>query len=135
MKSIDTEFIYREIEGIVLALSLYGFHVTCITGDGAAENQSVFKRLCTHTAKEALPEVTLLENLWIEQEFPLAFQHPHPDLTGVMIFIMGDMPHIIKKLVNVLEMSSYKDSQCYLMIRPDKHSISEHVSLDQLYQR
>ena len=34
---------------------MYGFIVTAVTGDGAAENQAAFKQLGTRTVEELLP--------------------------------------------------------------------------------
>ena len=69
LKSIDTKLLYCEIRNIIRALSFYGFYVTCISGNETAENRSVFKRLCTHTAQDVLLEGTLLENQWIENTY------------------------------------------------------------------
>ena len=88
--------------------------------------QSVFKRLCTHTAKDDVPKRTIFENTWIPEDFLLAFQHPHPQLSHILIYIMGDMPHILKKLTNALEMSSNEKSRRFLCIK------GEHISLDGL---
>ena len=104
--------------------------------DGAAENRSVFKRLCTHTAEDALPEVTLLENTWIKKDFPLAFRHPHPDLSHIMIFVMGDMSHIVKKLVSALDMSSstYSKRNLRVYLNEDYASLRIHIGLGGLYK-
>ena len=138
LKSIDTELLYCEIKNIIWDLSFYRFYVICISGDGAVENRSVFKRLCTHTAQDILPEGALLANPWIKKDFPLAFQHPHPRLSHIMIFIMGNMPHIAEKLVSPLEMSSCRDSRQNLRVRSndkdeDDDTLRIFIGLDKLY--
>ena len=44
----------------------------------------------------------------------------HPKRLDVLIFIGGDMPHIVKRLVNVLESSSKENSKRNLEYNGDK---------------
>ena len=55
---------------------MYGFHVTAITGDGAAENRSVFRRLCTHTVLDVLKAATVAKYDWIPTDMKISFTHP-----------------------------------------------------------
>ena len=75
--------------------------------DGASENRSVLKSLCVHSARNLfLTEIeeispTLLSKLPLD--FKVAFDHP--TIPGILIFAAGDMPHLIKKIVNAMERS------------------------------
>jgi hypothetical protein len=100
LSCITTHFLVRTINDIIRALWLFGFAVTgAISGDGASENRLAFFELSYLTVGEVLP--------WLEGEvhIPLdlliGFYHPmDPD---IVIFIVGDMPHIVKKIVKALE--------------------------------
>ena len=91
----------QEIPRIIMALAQKGFTVTALTGDGASENRSCFKKLCTDGVNfKDLYETELEEGLkacykHINFDWPIGFYHPSdPD---VIIFIHADMPHLIKK--------------------------------------
>ena len=70
------------------------------------------------------------------KRFPLAFQNLHPDPSHIMIFVMEDMPHMVKKLVNALKMLRSPDSKrnLRLCLNEDYDSPRVHIGLDGLYK-
>jgi hypothetical protein len=106
LKSVDTEFLIPTIKELILALYHYGFIVNDIVGDGASENRSTFKLLCTITAKDILSkhfDAAYLKDLPLSTK--IAFKHPCKHLAdqGYIIFIGGEMPHWAKKFRNALD--------------------------------
>ena len=49
------------------------------------------------------------QNKYLNLEKNIAFIHPKR--SDILIFIGGDMPHIVKRMVNVLESSSEENSK------------------------
>ena len=73
----------------IKTLYMYQFHVCIIVSDGATENNSSkFKDI----------------------NFDYKFVRKHP-ISHDPMFLIADMPHLIKKIVNYLEMSSLKKSK------------------------
>ena len=109
--SIDANFLIPVIRKIILHLSLYGFLVDTIAGDGASENRSAFKTLATLTAYEVLKghyPADLLDSL--NSSTKIAFPHPNPEYAGeIYIFIGGDMPHWVKKFRNAMDNTKTRD--------------------------
>ena len=98
-----------------------------MTGNGAAENCATFKRLGTQIAREALPIALIIDNNLLELlDLKIAF--PHPSRSNTTIYIMGDMPHLVKKVVNCLEMSGNQKSQRHLEYD------NEHICLSRLHE-
>ena len=121
VKTITSRFLKREVRKIIHALFLYEFIVTAISGDGASENRSTFHDLCTHTIADILP--TLKEEPNVPTSMKIAFRHPcRKDL---LIFVQGDMPHIIKKFVNALERSGDYNSTTWLQFREQYLSLGD----------
>jgi hypothetical protein len=121
VKTITSRFLKREIRKIIQALFLYKFIVTAISGDGASENRSTFHDLCTHTIADVMP--TLKEEPNVPTSMKIAFRHPcRKDL---LIFVQGDMPHIVKKFVNALERSSDYQSTTWLQFRGQYLSLGD----------
>ena len=52
VKSLDSIYLLDKVMAIIGALAKFGFIVDTITGDGASENRSVFKSLCTTSFKD-----------------------------------------------------------------------------------
>lgn len=99
---------FREI---ITVLYAHGFIVNNICGDGATENNSTFKQLATMTVRDVSGtdhknykstahesiNFSLLDNI-PNEKLPILFPHPYDNT--IKIFIVGEMPHWIKKLVN-----------------------------------
>ena len=102
---ISSNFLITEISKIICGLSRFGWIVNNITGDGASENRTTFRSLATHTMEEVFPDEYFKDsnfpNLPLKKK--IAFQHPI--IPSIWIFIGGDMPHLMKKIVNCLENS------------------------------
>ena len=128
VKKLSNEYLHDQVRTIIAALYAKGFVVTAITGDGASENRSLFKTLGTLTvgdliAKDVFPQDWLAE-AFVPLHFPVAFYHPSlPMDKKVLIFIMSDMPHLIKKFVNALERSFAKGKKTKLMFLGKKLSL------------
>ena len=110
------------------ALTKYGFIVDTITCDGASENRSVLKSLCTYAATDLIfNELTelcpeLLSRL--PPDFKIAFDHP--TLPGIKVFAAGDMPYLIKKIVNAMERTGQSKSKTSLSY------LGQRLSLDSI---
>ena len=125
---IKAEFLVYRIREIITSLYVFGLIVNNICGDGATENRSAFKQLatftvndifqtgcrqCKKTSQQAI-ENSLLDNL-PNRELKIAFSHPCDE--GIKVFIGGEMPHLIKKIVNRLENSCGVKSKVSLKFR------------------
>ena len=132
---IRAEYLVPKIRYIIASLYAYGFIVNNICGDGATENRSAFKQLGTMTVADIFPhrcqtcsfkgqsilKKSLLDN-HPNDKLPIAFQHPC-DSTFI-VFIGGEMPHWVKKVVNRLEGSSTQTSKVNLMFRGQSLSLN-----------
>ena len=79
-----------------------------MTGDGASENRSAFRSLSTISMREIIDKSSLTlttkqKTIIPLSEYNVAFHHPIQN--DITIFIGGEMPHLIKKIVNALERS------------------------------
>lgn len=104
LKSVTSEFLVRKIREIILTLSLFGFIVDTIVGDGASENRSTFKALATLSASDILSphyDSEFIKGLPLDTK--IAFKHPNPHYSHIKIFIGGEMPHWVKKFRNALD--------------------------------
>ena len=121
---VKAEFIVTQIREINRVLYIYGLIVTKIYGDGTTENRSNFKQLATMTVKcvflshYSICSATSRESIILSlldsipnEKLGLAFSHPYDDI--YKIFIGGEMPKLIKNIVNRLERSdSPKNKVC-----------------------
>ena len=96
------------------------FIFNSIRGDGATENRGAFKQLGTLTARDVFGsrckncslnvhtslKSTLLDSL-PNDKLPIVFLHLCDN--KVNVFIGGELPRWVKKIVNRLERSSYKE--------------------------
>ena len=87
---------------MIAGLGKCGFIVNQIMSDRASENRSALKQLGTITAEEEFSYL-VAKNV-LPKKLPVAF--PHPLLPNSKIYLGGEMPHWIKKFVNVMENSS-----------------------------
>ena len=98
-----------ELPKIICGLYSYGIIVNNITADGASENRSTFRALATITMKDVFKinnSIILTEkqnSLLPLTEYKVAFRHPIQN--NIIIFLGGEMPHLIKKIVNAFERS------------------------------
>jgi len=102
--SLQAIYLYRKIIEIISVLYMHGIIVNNITGDGASENRSAFKMLGTKSAMEMFGEEYnhVTEG---KKKQKVAFIHPC-DATKY-VFIGGELPHWVKKLVNSFENSGF----------------------------
>jgi len=122
---IKAEFLVPCIHEIITHLYVYGLVVNNICRDGATENRNSFKQfatltvrgvfvsrcdVCSATARKVI-SCTLLDN-WPNDNLLIAFLHPCDE--KIKIFVGGEMPHLIKKIVYRLEDSCDKKSKVAL---------------------
>ena len=95
------------LHSILIALYAAGLSVCFLVGDGASENALLFASLSQTKISHFLP-------VNIQQRFrnclkagifdePVAMKNP---CSGEYVFIAEDMPHVIKRIVNAMEMST-----------------------------
>ena len=98
MKSITADFLEPVILEIILFLANCGFIVDTIVGDGASKNRSTFKALATISAREVFENHLPADVLdALPSDFKVAFKHPSPHYSDILIFIGGEMPHWVKR--------------------------------------
>lgn len=102
---IRADYLVGKMNEVIVAAYTFGFIVNNITGDGASENRSCFKQLATETAGELFGDVP-------NPDLPVCFRHPCDE--NLRVFIGGEMPHLVKKIVNALERSDSYKSNTYL---------------------
>lgn len=98
-KSTGTELLVK-IEQVVCALYTRGFLVNQVCSDGASENVSALSLLANHNAEDVFPSL----NPKLPKQIPVAFKHP--SRIDEFVFIGGEIPHWIKRVVNSLENST-----------------------------
>lgn len=86
-----------KIERVICALYSRGFVVCQVAIDGASENISAFKLLDTHKVGDVFTDL----NTELPQDTLVAFKNPSG--TDNFVFIGGEMPHWVKRVVNGLE--------------------------------
>ena len=92
----------------IKTLGFYGFQVCVVVADGATENNSFFEGVATQSIESHIPIDLKNKFPSIKYDFKNVMLHP---ITDEPIFFIADMPHLIKKIVNALEMSSLKKSK------------------------
>lgn len=104
LTSIDEQYLDGVLTKTYLALAQYGWVAVTVTGDGASENRSYFKKKATISARDVFDGHYSEELTGLPLDFNIAFPHPDPTLQelGVIIFIGGEMPHWVKKFRNNL---------------------------------
>ena len=109
---ISSAFLLSEIPKIIVALFRYNLIVNNVTGDGASENRSAFKGLATISIDEMFALCGICLSISRKKSFPVSFKiaFRHPLRPDIIILIGGDMPHLLKKIVNALERSGVKKS-------------------------
>eukprot|EP00978_Attheya_sp_CCMP212_P047092 scaffold421221_cov91-Attheya_sp.AAC.2 len=125
LNSLTSPFLIRRVREITVALWRYGFLVNNITGDGASENRSTFKSLATLTAEQVFSHFTPEEKTLLPMKQKVAFYHPALVDEKILVFIGGEMPHLIKKVVNALEKSDSMKSKRNLKFRGKSLSLNK----------
>ena len=108
LPTVKSPFLVRDIRDIAVVLIHYGSIVDTITGDGASENRSVLKKLCSISAQAILiGQFTTKQMHDLPLDIKISFPHPHPLYRkDVFIVIGGEMPHWVKKFWNKFENKS-----------------------------
>jgi hypothetical protein len=86
---------------VLTTLKGYGLGVCLLVGDGAEENVSFFKSICTVPISRYIPEELQKKYATIPYE-ELLFVALHP-VTDEPIFVIEDMPHLMKRIVKGME--------------------------------
>ena len=105
LKEINSSTLLDMLSGLTKALHFYGFPVCMIVGDGATENASLFSAMATEPASSYLSDEVKNKFPKVAFDAKIAWKHP---ITGLPIFILEDMPHVVKRIVNAMESSSRK---------------------------
>jgi hypothetical protein len=108
IRTMDATCIQNTVIKVTAALSCYGFIVDTLAADGSSEYRSANKMMATITAKD------------IFGNFDMKVAFHHPTRPSSIIFIGGDMPHLIKKCVNALERTGKSDSKTDLLFKGKK---------------
>jgi hypothetical protein len=95
--------INNTIHSLLVALEIEDVGVCILVGDGAGENTKVFAAMSTHPISDYIPSD--LRESFKDVPFDLGAVFLHP-CSGLPIFVLEDMPHVVKRLVNALERSS-----------------------------
>ena len=92
----------------IKTLYMYEFSVCIIVSDGATENNSLFDGLSTSCIENMLPSDLTSKFKDVNFDYKCVRKYP---ISHDPIFLISDLPHLIKKIVNSLEMSSLKKSK------------------------
>jgi hypothetical protein len=130
MEKISGVWLAETIPLIAAVLAQYGFVVNAIVSDGAAENRSANHLLGEISAREVLK----LSDSQMQQfsvdggllDMKIAFKHPTPVgvAKDVIIFILSDMPHWVKKFVNAMERTGKDNSETDLWFNGGQLSLA-----------
>jgi hypothetical protein len=119
LHKLDAAFLTEHWPQMVDALYQSGFIAVADGADGATENRSFFKSNATLTVADLIETGTFpaewKEDALIPKDHPIAYFHPRFDRSKLIIgFCLGDMPHLIKKIVNALERTDFPTSKTNL---------------------
>ena len=93
---------------------VFNISVCVIVSDGTTENNSLFDGLSTFSTDNMLPSDLKSKFKDVNFEYKCVRKHP---MSHDLIFLIADMPHLVKKIVNALEMSSLKKSKRNIFVR------------------
>jgi len=108
LKDIHSSTLLDMISGLTKALHFYGFPVCMVVGDGATENASLFSAMATEPVSTYLSDEVKKKFPKVAFDTIIAWKHP---ITGQPVFILEDMPHVVKRIVNAMESSSRKNQR------------------------
>jgi hypothetical protein len=123
LRTMDATFIQNTVLKVNAVLSCYGFIVDILAADGASKNRSANKMMATITAKDIFSDM-FSEGETTEYPLDMKVASHHPTRPSSIIFIGGDMPHLIKKCVNALERSGKSDLKTDLLFKGKKLSLA-----------
>ena len=126
MLRIDAGFLDGVLTKAYIAVTKDGWIVVRVTGDGASENCSYFKRTETISVRDVFDGHYDKESLrGLQLDFNITFPHPDKSMqeNGVTIIISGEMPHWGKKFRNGMDSSkrilTYRGQEISLSILKD----------------
>jgi hypothetical protein len=101
---LTPSLISNTLHTLLVTLHNYRFRVCGVVSDGASENIKVFGSVCTEPIGAYIAED-------VKKQFPkvcfddlmVVMRHP---VTDEPIFVIEDMPHVVKRIVNAMESSS-----------------------------
>jgi hypothetical protein len=104
LSELQPSLIRNSIHSVILACHNAGLGVCNVTGDGAGENVKVFAEMSKVDCLQYIDTATMAKfpAIEFEAEKLLAMEHP---VTREPVFVLEDMPHVVKRIVNALEMS------------------------------
>jgi hypothetical protein len=105
LSELHPSLIRNSIHSVIVACYNAGLGVCNVTGDGAGENVKVFTEMSKVDCLQYIDPETIAKfpGIEFEAEKWLAMEHP---VTHDPVFVLEDMPHVVKRIVNALEMSS-----------------------------
>jgi hypothetical protein len=105
--SIEPVRLERTFRATITALQMHDVGVCLAVGDGAGENVTFFRNVCTHSIADYIDDETrsLFKKRGMEEFLKKKVAMKCP-LSGEPIFIVEDMPHVVKRIVNALDRSS-----------------------------
>jgi hypothetical protein len=128
LHKLDATFLSEQWPQMVDTLHMNGFVAVADGADGAAENRSFFKSNATLTVADLIVHGTFPEE-WMDDDLipkdhPIAYYHPRFDKSDFIIgFVLGDMPHTGKKIVNALERTDLLKSKTNLQFEGQSLSL------------
>jgi hypothetical protein len=110
--ALNCDFVRTLVDTALTVLASAGLAVVCLVADGASENRKAFMNLADLSWKDLSldSDGTIPENC---EDFQFAFRHPH--IENVIVFIISDPPHMLKKLRNAVLHSGVHDRATRLL--------------------
>jgi hypothetical protein len=104
LADLKPSMLINTLHTVLITLEGYGLGVCLLVEDGAEENVSFFKSICTVPISRYIPEELQKKYATIPYE-ERQFVTLHP-VTDEPMFVVEDMPHLMKRIVNGMERSS-----------------------------
>ncbi len=104
LADLKPSMLINTLHTVLITLEGYGLGVCLLVEDGAEENVSFFKSVCTVPISRYIPEELQKKYATIPYE-ERQFVTLHP-VTDEPMFVVEDMPHLMKRIVNGMERSS-----------------------------
>jgi hypothetical protein len=89
-------------------LPIYGLHLRFATADAAGSTWKAFNSMAEHPVSKVIPSE--LRGKYPLIDYAIKIIHECP-VSGSLIILLPDMPHLVKCIVTSLELSSRKDSK------------------------
>ena len=94
---------------VITGLAHYGFIVNKIASDGVSESRAANINLVIFTAQDGLINNQVKLDKGFPMNMKIDFNHPTLSNDGIVIFFDIRLPHLIRKIVNILERSSLSE--------------------------